>query len=139
MMKKYLKEFLHRGLIFGGFGPIVLGIIFCILSRTLKDFSVSGDEILLGIISTYLLAFVQAGASVFNQIEHWSLPKSLLCHFTMLYAVYILCYVLNSWIPFEWGVIVLFTAIFTVSYFIIWFTVYFIAKATSKKLNATLK
>ena len=138
-MNRYLKEFLHRGLIFAGFGPIVLGIIFFILSKTLDDFYVSGGQILLGIVSTYILAFVQAGASVFNQIEHWPLPKSLLCHFGMLYAVYVVCYISNSWIPFEWGVIGIFTAIFVVIYFTVWFTVYFIAKATGKKLNATLK
>ncbi len=138
-MNRYLKEFLHRGLVFAGFGPIILGIIFFILEKTLDDFSVSGGQILLGIVSTYILAFVQAGASVFNQIEHWSLPKSLFCHFSMLYAVYVICYILNSWIPFEWGVIGIFTAIFVIVYFAVWFTVYFIAKATGKKLNATLK
>lgn len=138
-MNRYLKEFLHRGLVFAGFGPIILGIIFFILEKTLDDFSVSGGQILLSIVSTYILAFVQAGASVFNQIEHWPLPKSLLCHFGMLYAVYVICYILNSWIPFEWSVIGIFTAIFAVGYFVIWFTVYFIAKATGKKLNATLK
>lgn len=138
-MNRYLKEFLHRGLVFAGFGPIILGIIFFVLEKTLDDFSVSGGQILLGIVSTYILAFVQAGASVFNQIEHWSLPKSLLCHFSMLYAVYVICYILNSWIPFEWGVIGIFTAIFVIVYFAVWFTVYFIAKATGKKLNATLK
>ncbi|MBR3781683.1 MAG: DUF3021 domain-containing protein [Clostridia bacterium] len=138
-MNRYLKEFLHRGLVFAGFGPIILGIIFFVLEKTLDDFSVSGGQILLGIVSTYILAFVQAGVSVFNQIEHWPLPKSLLCHFGMLYAVYVICYILNSWIPFEWGVIGIFTAIFAVGYFVIWFTVYFVAKATGKKLNATLK
>ncbi len=138
-MNRYLKEFFHRGLVFSGFGPIVLGIVFFILSKTVNDFYVSGGQILLGIISTYILAFVQAGVTVFNQIEHWSTPKSLLCHFGLLYAVYVLCYVLNSWIPFEWGVIGIFTAIFVVIYFIVWFTVYFIVKATGKKLNATLK
>lgn len=137
-MNKYLKEFLHRGLIFGGFGPIVLGIIFFILSKTIDDFSLDGSEVLLGIISTYLLAFVQAGVSVFNQVEHWSVPKSLLCHFGSLYAVYVFFYVVNSWIPFEWGVIGIFTAIFVVTYFIIWFTVYFIVKSTKKKLNYAL-
>ena len=124
---------------FAGFGPIILGIIFFILEKTLEDFSVSGGQILLGVVSTYILAFVQAGVSVFNQIEHWSLPKSLFCHFGMLYAVYVICYISNSWIPFEWGVIGIFTAIFVVTYFVIWFTVYFIVKATVKKLNATLK
>lgn len=138
-MNKYFKEFLHRGLVFGGFGPIILGIIFFVLSETLNDFSLTGGQILLGIVSTYILAFVQAGASVFNQIEHWPITKSLFFHFGMLYVVYVLCYILNSWIPFEWGVIGIFTAVFVAVYFIVWFTVYFIAKATGKKLNATLK
>ncbi len=138
-MNKYLKEFLHRGLMFAGFGPIVLGIIFFVLSKTVNDFYVSGGQILLGIISTYILAFVQAGVSVFNQIDHWSTPKSLLCHFGSLYAVYVLCYVLNSWIPFEWAVIGIFTAIFVTVFFVIWFVVYFVVKATRNKLNATLE
>ena len=138
MMNKYFKEFLFRGLIFGGFGPIILGIVYYILSKTLNNFSLNGSEVLLGIISTYLLAFVQAGVTVFNQIEHWSVPKSLLCHFGSLYIVYVFCYIVNSWIPFEWGIVGLFTAIFVVLYFIIWFTVYFIAKATGKKLNSVL-
>ena len=114
-------------------------IIFFILSKALDDFYVNGGQILLGIVSTYILAFVQAGVSVFNQIEHWSLPKSLFCHFGLLYIVYVLCYIINSWIPFEWGVIWIFTAVFVVVYFVIWFIVYFIVKATSKKLNSKLK
>lgn len=138
-MNKYLKEYLHRGLMFGGFGPIILGIIYFILSKTLNDFSLSGGEVLLAIASTYLLAFVQAGSSVFNQIEHWSLTKSLLCHFMSLYFVYVLCYAANSWIPFERGVVAIFTAIFVVLYFAIWITVYFSVKATSKKLNHTIR
>ena len=138
-MNKYIKEFLRRGLMFSGFGPIIFGIIIFTISKTVDNVDFSGETFLLGIISTYIIAFVQAGVSVFNQIEHWSLPKSLFCHLGMLYAVYFLAYVLNSWIPFEWGVIALFTAIFVVVYFVVWFTVYFIAKSTGKKLNATLK
>ena len=137
-MNKYLKVFLLRGLIFGGFGPIVLGIVYFILSKSLNDFSLGGAEVLIGIISTYLLAFVQAGATVFNQIEHWSVPKSLFCHFGLLYAVYVFFYVVNSWIPFEWGVIGVFTAIFVLLFFAIWFTVYFAVKATQKKFNSAL-
>lgn len=138
-MNKYLKEFLHRGLMFGGFGPIVCGIVFLILSKTLDDFSLGGTEVFLAIISTYVIAFVQAGVSVFNQIEEWSVMKSLFFHFTSLYIVYTLCYILNSWIPFEWGVIAIFTAIFIVVYFIVWTVVYFFVKAASKKMNAKLK
>lgn len=137
-MNTYVKSFFHRGLVFGGFGPIVVGIIFLILSFTVDGVSLSGVEVFLAIISTYFLAFIQAGASVFNQIEHWSLPKSLLCHFSTLYLAYSLCYVVNSWIPFEPMVLVIFTAIFVVLYFVIWLTVYFIVKKTSKQFNEKL-
>lgn len=134
-MNKYVKEFFHRGLIFGGFGPIILGIIYMIISKTETGFSLGAEEILLAITSTYLLAFVQAGATVFNQIEEWSLPKSLFCHFLTLYAVYVLCYTVNTWIPFDPRVILIFTLIFVGAFFVIWFTVYFCVKATSKKFN----
>lgn len=137
-MNKYFKEFLHRGMMFGGFGPIILGIIYAILQKTLNDFSLTGGEVLLGIVSIYLLAFIHAGASVFNGIEHWSLPKSLLCHFATLFVAYSLCYILNSWIPFEPAVLLIFSVIFIVAYFTVWFTVYFIIKLTAKRINSKL-
>ena len=134
-MNKYAKNFIMRGAAFGGFGPIVTGIVLaCIPGITL-----TGGEVLLAVISTYLLAFVQAGASVFNQIEHWPLPKSLLCHFGSLYLVYSLCYLINSWIPFEPMVLLIFTAIFVVVYFVVWFTVYLCVRAASRKLNHRIK
>lgn len=137
-MKQYAKQFFLRGLVFGGFGPIILGIIYAFLQVTLEDFSVNGLDICLGIASTYLLAFVQAGASVFNQIEEWSLPKSLLCHFSLLYLTYVLCYLGNTWIPFVPAVILIFTAIFVGGYFLIWGTVYTMIKLTSRRLNSRL-
>jgi len=138
-MKKYVKEFMHRGLMFGGFGPIVVGIVYAIIWEIETDFSLSGAEVLLAIVSTYLLAFLQAGATVFNQIEHWSLPKSLLCHFITLYLAYSLCYIANTWIPFEPAVLLIFSGIFVAIYFVIWFTVYFIVKNTSKKFNEKIR
>ena len=50
-MNKYLKEFLHRGLMFGGFGPIILGIVYWILSVAVEGFSLSGGQVCLGIVS----------------------------------------------------------------------------------------
>ena len=138
-MNKYLKEFLHRGLMFGGFGPIVAGIVYAILSKTVDSFSLEGTEVLIAILSTYLLAFVQAGATVFNQIEDWPVPKSLLCHFVTLYVAYSLGYILNSWIPFEPMVLVIFSLIFTVTFFIIWIIVYLSVKTVSRKMNSKLR
>ena len=138
-MNKYVKEFLQRGMAFGGFGPIVMGIIYFILSVTLDDFSLGGGEVFVATVSTYLLAFVHAGASVFNQIEEWPIAKSLLAHFATLYLAYLLCYLVNLWIPFEWAVVGIFTVIFVVGYFAVWAIVLISIKATEKRLNKKLK
>lgn len=138
-MNLYLKSFLHRGLIFGGFGPIILGIVYAILSATIDGFSLHGWQVCLAIVSTYLLAFVQAGASVFNQIESWPIAKSLLFHLGSIYVAYVLCYLVNSWIPFEPLFILFFTGIFLLVYFAIWITVYLIVRKTSERMTKGLK
>lgn len=138
-MNIYLKGFLQRGIAFGGFGPIIVGIVFYILSITLEGFSLGGGEVFLAILSTYILAFVQAGASVFNQIEEWPLAKCTFVHFLTLYLAYVLCYILNSWIPFDINVVLIFTAIFAAGYFVVWLAVFISIKAVSKKLNAKIK
>ncbi len=138
-MSKYAKEYLIRGLMFGGFGPIIAGIVFLSLHLSKADFSLTGSSVFLAILSTYILAFVQAGSSVFNQIEEWSVAKSTGIHFLSLYIVYIACYLVNSWLPFSWGVIAIFTGIFIFVYFAIWITVYLILKNASNGLNKAIK
>ncbi|MBQ8731301.1 MAG: DUF3021 domain-containing protein [Oscillospiraceae bacterium] len=137
-MNPYVKQFLHRGLTFGGFGPVIVGIVYAVLQEALPGFALSGWEVLLAILSTYLLAFVQAGVSVFNQIEHWPLAKSILCHFGCLYVAYSVCYLANTWIPFEPMVLLIFTGIFVLAYLIIWLTVFFIVRSTRNRLNRRL-
>ncbi len=138
-MKEYVKRFLHRGMLFGGFGPIIVGVVYSVLDHTMPAFSPSGTQVCLAIVSTYLLAFLQAGASVFNQIEHWPVAKSLLCHFLVLYVAYVLCYLVNTWIPFEPLVLLIFTAVFVGVYLVICLTVYLSVRAVSRRLNAKLK
>ena len=137
-MNKYLKEFLHRGLIFGGFGPIILGIVYMSISLSGFDLVLDGVDIFIAIVSIYLLAFVHAGVSVFNQIESWSVARSLFFHLSSLYLTYVAIYLVNSWIPFEPVVILIFTAVFAVAYFAIWLTVYFVTRAVTKKMNERL-
>ena len=134
-MNKYFKEFLHRGLMFGGFGPIIVAIIYFILSYKIKNFTLSGAEMFVAIVSIYLLAFVHAGSSVFNQVEHWSIMKGMFCQLVTLYITYVGCYLINSWIPFDFLVILIFTAIFVVTYFAIWVIVYLCVKGNAKKLT----
>ncbi len=137
-MKKYVKEFFVRGLMFGGFGPIILGIIYYVISVFNESMVFTGQEILQGIISVYLLAFVIAGASVFNQIEEWGLNKSIGIHFSTLYLAYSFCYLINSWIPFDLKVFGIFTGIFVAGYAIVWLIVSFCVRKTSRKLNDSL-
>ena len=137
-MNIYVKNFLQRGLAFGGFGPIVAGIVYLILSFTLEDFSLGGYEMFVAIISTYALAFIQAGASVFNQVEDWPIAKSLLIHFATLFIAYSGCYLVNTWIPFEPAVLIIFAAAFVLTYAIVWLTVYFAVRGVSKRLNSKI-
>lgn len=139
MKKKDVIEFFKRGLIFGGFGPIIAGLILFIISMTNSTFSIEGWQIFVAIISGYLIAFIQAATSVFYTIEKWSLIKSTLLQLVCLYVVYIGAYLINNWIPFDYKVILIFTAIFIVAYFIIWLIVYLCIKVTSKRLNQLTK
>ena len=138
-MNKYLKEFFRRGLMFSGFGPIVFGIVIMCISYFGDIPEPSALKIFAGIVTTYILAFVQAGVTVFNQIEHWSVPKSMLYHFGILYVAYSLCYIFNSWIPFKVEVLGVFTVIFVTIFFTIWGIVYLCVRNTSKKINEKLR
>ena len=138
-MKKYVKEFFLRGLMFGGFGPIVLAIVYYVISLFVSDITFSGKEILIGTISVYLLAFVHSGASVFNQIEEWGICKSIGVHFSVLYVAYSVCYLINSWIPFDIKVFLIFTAIFVAVYSVVWIIVYMCVKKSCKIINECLK
>ena len=139
MKKNAAKEFMLRGLVFAGFGPVVLGIVYFILSVTLDNFSLNGKEVFLGIISTYLLVFIHAGTSAFHQIEEWSTPKSALCQLGLLYVSYTICYLINSWIPKNLTVILIYTAVFIVGYLAIWLSVLISIKLLSKKINKTIE
>lgn len=138
-MNKYVKSFVFRGLIFGGGGPLVLGVVYIVLAFNSNDFSLSGAEAFCGIFSTYLLAFIHAGASVFNSIERWPIAKSIFFHFLTVYCAYLLCYLLNSWIPFNPRVILIFTFAFVVAYFAVWLTTFIIARHITEGFNEKLK
>lgn len=137
-MNLYVKEFLKRGLIFSGLGPVTAGIVYLCIENSGVDLKLTGFNVFLAIITTYIIAFVQAGSSVFNQIDSWSKAKSLLLQMTSIYVVYMGGYLINNWIPFKIEVIIIFTCIFVALYLSIWLTVYFINKNVSKKLNAKL-
>ena len=134
-MNKYVKEYLQRGFAFAGLGPIVLGIVYAVLGSTVEGFSLSGVEVLVAILSTYAIAFVQAGASVINQIEEWSFAKAVLIHMGSIYAVYLIAYLVNAWIPFEPLFVLMFTGIFVLVYLVVWLVVFISVKLATRAMN----
>lgn len=137
-MRKYLIKFLHRGLICAGFGPIVVGVV-CLCISEVTDLSFSGKEMLFAILSGYFIAFIHAGASVFNEIEVWSPAKSLFANLSTLYLTYIFFYLINSWLPFNPIFVLIFTILFVIIYLVIWLIVYISIKAAAKRLDKCIK
>ena len=137
-MNKYVKAFLHRGLIFAGFGPITLAIVYLILQLCNVEVALNGFQVCLGIVTTFLIAFVHAGSSVFPQIEKWGTFKSAFFQGISLYLVYTIGYLLNSWIPLNPIVIIIYTSIFIGAFTILWVIIYLVAKKSTNQMNKKL-
>ena len=138
-MKKFWKEFLLRGLICAGGGPLVLAIIYGILGATGSVETLAPGEVCTGIITITLLAFIAAGMTAIYQMEQLPLPTMILLHGGALYIAYILTYLLNGWLANQAKPIGIFTGIFIAGYAIIWLIIYCVERAKTKKLNQMLK
>ena len=138
-MKKNILEFLRRGLIACGFGPIVLAILYLILQQQAAVETLTVKQVCLGIFSLSALAFIAGGMNVIYQIERLPLMVAILIHGGVLYFSYLITYLLNDWL--EWGVtpILVFSGIFVFGYLAVWAAIYFINKNRTKKLNEKLK
>ncbi len=138
-MKKFVSEFLRRGLIACGLGPIVLAIVYWILQQTAAVETLTVNQVCIGIFSLSALAFIAGGMNVIYQIERLPLMVAILIHGGVLYISYLATYLLNGWL--EWGVtpILVFSGIFVAGYFAIWAIIYSIIKRNTEKLNEVLK
>lgn len=65
------------------------------MNHKTNNVTFNGTEVLMGILSIYILAFIHAGASIFNQIDEWPIMKSIGIHFVTLYSAYTICYLIN--------------------------------------------
>ena len=137
-MKKIISIFIQRGFVGATFGPLVLATIYGILGAVGTVEALSVSEVVLGIVSVTLMAFIAAGITVVYQIEKLPLISALLIHGFALYIDYAIMYLINSWI--EDGIVpfLIFTAIFIVGYALIWGIIYACIKAKTDKLNKSL-
>ena len=138
-MKKFVLEFLRRGLLACGFGPLVLVVVYLILQRQCDVQTLTVSEVCLGIVSLSALAFIAGGMNVIYQAERLPLMIAILIHGGVLYLSYLATYLLNGWL--EQGVtpILVFSGIFAAGYLVIWGIIYSITIRNTRKLNEMLK
>lgn len=138
-MKKFVLEFLRRGFIAAGIGPVILAIVYLILQQSANVSTLTVNEVCIGIFSLSILAFVAGGMNAIYQIERLPLMVAILIHGCVLYIGYLGTYLLNAWLDFGIISVIVFTAIFVVGYIVIWTIIYSIIKRNTAKLNEMLK
>ena len=138
-MKKFVLDFLRRGLIACGLGPVVLAVVYLIVEQTARVTVLSVDQVCVGIFSLTGLAFVAGGMNAVYRIERLPLMAAILLHGGVLYAGYLATYLLNDWLEWSLTPVVVFSAIFVVGYLVIWAVIYSVTKRNTNKLNARLR
>ena len=138
-MKKYILDFLHRGMVACGFGPAVLAVLYMVLHRNGVLETLSVEQVCTGIFSMTALAFIAGGMNVIYQLERIALMTAILIHGTVLYISYLITYLINDWL--EWGMIpvLVFTGIFVVGYLVIWAVIYLVIRKRTARLNELMK
>ena len=134
-MKRYILDFLRRGLAAWGFGPVVLAALYLLLPVE----TLTVREVCLGIFSLSALAFLAGGLNVLYQIERLPLMAAIGIHGCVLYSGYLVTYLVNGWL--EWGraSILVFSGIFVVGYLAIWAIIYAIIRKNTARVNAMLE
>ena len=138
-MKRHILEFLRRGGVACGFGPLLLAVLYWILHRHGVVDVLTVHEVCLGIISLFLLAFIAGGMNFIYQIEQLPLMLAILIHGSILYISYLATYLLNDWLDWGWIPILVFSAIFLLGYLGIWAVIYVVTKKKTAQVNEMLK
>ena len=138
-MKRYIGNFVQRGLTACGFGPLVLAIIYLILQNQGIVQTLTVNEVCIGILSLSGLAFLAGGMNSIYQIEQLPLMVAILIHGGVLYIGYLGTYLLNGWLELGITPVLVFTGIFVVGYLVIWAIIYSIIKKNTDRINALLQ
>lgn len=137
-MKKFILEFVKRGLMVAPGGPLVLAVVYFILEATGVAQSIAPSEAALGIVSLTLLAFLAGGVGTIYSIDRLAPAPAAFIHGAALYGGYLIVYLLNDWIPRNPAAIGLFTAIFFAGYAVIWLIIWLVVRRKTESINRKL-
>ena len=138
-MKRIALEFLRRGVLASGIGPLVLAVLYLVLKLSGSVTMLTVDEVCIGIFSLTALAFLAGAMNAIYQIETLPLMCAILIHGSVLYVGYLITFLVNGWLALGWIPIIVFSAIFVVGYIVIWAIVYSIIKRNTARINEALK
>ena len=138
-MKRYMLEFVRKGLVAWGLGPVVLAIVYWLIGKHHAIDVLTVQEVCIGIFSLSALAFVAGGMNVIYQVERLPLMAAVSVHGGVLYGSYLITYLINDWL--EWGAapILVFSGIFALGYLLIWAIIYSVIKRNTDRINEALK
>ena len=138
-MKTFASNFLLRGLVACGFGPVVLAVVYLILQQQGVVQTLSVNEVSTGILSLFALAFVVGGMNAIYQVERLPVMLAILIHGVVLYSSYLIVYLVNDWLKWGFTPIIVFSAIFLLGYLMIWVIIYSVMKKNTVRINKQLK
>ena len=138
-MKKYMLDFLRRGAVACGFGPLILAVLYLILKQKAGVQTLTVEQVCVGIFSLWALAFIAGGMNVVYQMERLPLMVAILIHGGVLYISYLATYLINGWL--DWGVtpFLVFSGIFVLGYLMIWAVIYSVVRKNTQQINEMLK
>ncbi len=137
-MKKYLKEFVHRGVLAAWAGPLVLAVIYAGSAFAAAAPELSYIAACKGVVSMTLMAFIAGGISSIYTVERLPLISSILIHGAVLYLDYLMMYTVNDWLPRNGAALGIFTAVFVAGFAIIWVFIYFLTRKNTDDINKKL-
>ena len=107
-MKHFIKEFLRRGALFCGLGPVIMAVVYIFLSAFGVVETVAVGTLIREIFTSTLMAFIAAGISAVYTVDRLALPLAGLIQGSVLLLDYLLIYLLNGWLKPELPVIAIF-------------------------------
>lgn len=138
-MRKYILEFLHRGMMAAWGGPAVLAIVYGILGITGAMETLTPAEVCRGILTVTAMAFIAAGITVVYTIDRLPLAAAVLIHGAALYLDYLILYLVNNWLPRNSFSIGIFSAIFVGGDAIVWVCINLSIRSKTNKINRKIR
>ena len=138
-MKRHAVDFFKRGLIAMGSGPVVLAIVYWFLWKNGIVEMISAAEMIRGILTVSLLAFLAGGINVVYSMERLPLAYAILIHGVVLYIDYAVIYLVNGWLASGRVAFLIFTAIFVGGYFLVWSVIFAVTKIGVERMNRKIR